>query len=111
MGINMSIIEINVITGAKTERELTADELKAIEENNKIPVEILTVSMRQARLALLKKNLLTTVESLIITPEQLIWWDYSTTVEKYNPLVNEIKIALNWTDEDLTNLFELAASL
>ena len=66
----MSIIEINVITGAKTERELTADELKAIEENNKIPVEILTVSMRQARLALLKENKLSEVEQLIVTDEK-----------------------------------------
>ena len=73
--------------------------------------EITIVSMRQARLALLQENQLDAVEALITTREQHIWWDYSTVVEKYNPLVTEIKTALNWSDEYLTQLFELANTL
>ena len=73
--------------------------------------EITTVSMRQARLALLQEDQLDAVEALITTREQHIWWDFSPNVEKYNSFVTQIKTALGWTDEYLTHLFELAASL
>lgn len=104
----MAIIEINVETGEQTEREYTAEELAAIAANQPKPIEITVVTMRQARLALLQEGLLDDVEALITTPEQRIWWDYSATVEKYNPLCQEIATALNL---DLTKLFELAATL
>jgi hypothetical protein len=74
-------------------------------------VEVITVSMRQCRLALLQENQLDDVEALITTREQLIWWDYSTNVEKYNPMVQDIATALNWKSEYLTSLFELANTL
>lgn len=72
------------------------------------PIEITIVSMRQARLALLQTNKLDAVEAHVTTPEQRIWWDYSTVVEKNNPLCQEIATALNL---DLTALFELAITL
>ena len=72
------------------------------------PKEITTVTMRQARLALLKKELLDDVEALIATHEQRIWWEYSTTVEKYNSITQEISTALKL---DLTELFEFSATL
>jgi len=74
-------------------------------------VEVITVSMRQCRLALLQENQLDDVEALITTREQLIWWDYSTIVEKYNPMVQDIATALNWKSEYLTNLFDIAITL
>ena len=74
-------------------------------------VEITVVTMRQCRLALLQENQLDDVEALITTREQHIWWDYSTQVEKYNPMTQEIASALNWTPEYLTQLFELASTL
>lgn len=70
--------------------------------------EITVVTMRQARLALLQENQLDAVEAMITTPEQRIWWDYSTVVEKYNPLCQQVAAALNL---DLTQLFELANTL
>ena len=73
--------------------------------------EITTVSMRQCRLALLQENQLDDVETLITTREQHIWWDYSTQVDKYNPMTQEIASALNWTPEFLTHLFDLAITL
>ena len=73
--------------------------------------EITTVSMRQARLALLQEDQLDAVEALITTREQHIWWDFSPNVEKYNSFVTQIKTALDWSDEYLTHLFDLAASL
>ena len=75
------------------------------------PIEIISISMRQCRLALLQENQLDDVEALITTREQHIWWDYSTQVEKYNPMTQEIASALNWTPEYLTQLFELASTL
>ena len=72
------------------------------------PVEITQVTMRQARLALLQSGLLDAVEAHVATPEQRIWWDYSTVVEKNNPLCQEISAALGL---DLTVLFDLAAKL
>ena len=75
------------------------------------PIEIKTVSMRQCRLALLQEELLDDVEALITTREQHIWWDYSTQVEKYNPITQQIASALNWSPEFLTGLFELAITL
>ena len=101
-----------------TERDLIADAIAAGWEEitgswplPPVMPEITIVSMRQARLALLQENQLDAVEALITTREQHIWWDYSTVVEKYNPLVTEIKTALNWSDEYLTQLFELANTL
>ena len=76
-----------------------------------VPVEIKQVSMRQCRLALLQENQLVSVEALINTPEQKIWWDYSTVVEKDNQLVKDMAVALDWTPEYLTSLFELANTL
>lgn len=76
-----------------------------------IQPEVTVVSMRQCRLALLQENQLDDVEALITTREQLIWWDYSTAVEKYNPMVQDIATALGWTPEYLTSLFELANAL
>ena len=73
--------------------------------------EIAYVSMRQCRLALLQENQLDDVEALITTREQNIWWDYSTQVDKYNSITQEIANALNWTPEFLTQLFELASTL
>ena len=73
--------------------------------------EITIVSMRQCRLALLQENRLDDVEALIKTREQHIWWDFSTSVEKNNVLVQEIAISLKWTPEYLTHLFDLANTL
>ena len=90
---------------------ITDEEAKEIEEANKPIIYVTVVSMRQARLALLQKDQLDAVEGLINTPELHIWWDYSTIVEKANPLVQQIGLALNWTPEYLTELFELANTL
>ena len=75
------------------------------------PVVIPDISMRQARLALLKDNLLSTVDSAITTDEQRIWWDYSTTVERSNPLVIEVLTALGKTSEEIDQMFIGASQL
>ena len=67
--------------------------------------------MRQARLALLKDNLLSTVDSAITTDEQRIWWDYSTTVERSNPLVIQVLTALGKSASDIDKMFINASIL
>jgi hypothetical protein len=69
------------------------------------PVIIPTLTMRQARLALLDAGLLDEVEAAITTPENRIWWDYSTTVERSHPLVNAVLTALGKTETEIDNMF------
>lgn len=69
------------------------------------PVIIPTLTMRQARLALLGVGLLDEVEAAITTPSDRIWWDYSATVERNHPLVNSVLIALGKTESEIDTLF------
>lgn len=75
------------------------------------PVSIPDISMRQARLALLADGLLATVNLAITTAEQEIWWEYSTVVERSNPLVIEVLTALGKTPEEIDTMFIGAAAL
>lgn len=71
------------------------------------------VSMRQARLALLQGGYLATVNAAIAQGGQAdqITWEYATEVDRSDPLVANMALALNLTETDLDNLFTLAASL
>lgn len=75
------------------------------------------VSMRQARLALHRRNLLQTVsESLAALPdpqktEAQIEWEYATEVVRASPLVMSLASALNLTEKEVDELFFLASSL
>ena len=73
------------------------------------PVIIPTLTMRQARLALLNMALLDDVEAAITTTENRIWWDYSTTVERSNPLVISVLTALGKTSAEIDEMFITAA--
>lgn len=70
-----------------------------------------TLTMRQARLALLDVGLLDEVEAAITTPENRIWWDYSTTVERHHPLVDAVLAALGKSPEEIDEMFIGAAQL
>lgn len=76
-----------------------------------------SVTMRQARLALLGVDKLAAVETAIeALPEPdktqaRIWWEYSGTVERANPLVNAIGGAVGLDAEALDALFTAAQSL
>lgn len=71
------------------------------------------VPMRQARLALLQQNLLATVNAAIAAGSEAdqITWEYATEVDRNSPLVANMAAALNLTEQDLDNLFTLAATL
>lgn len=70
-----------------------------------------SVTMRQARLALLSNNLLDTVNSMLTTSESKINWEYATEVYRNSTLVSEMQTALNLTDEQVDNLFIEASKL
>jgi len=77
----------------------------------------MVVTMRQARLALLQQNLLSGVEAAIAAmPEPdrsqvAIEWEYASTVERLSPWMDAMGTALGLTDEQLDDLFVLAAEL
>ena len=74
-------------------------------------VVIPTITMRQARLGLLANNLLDLVESVITQPNDRVWWEYSTTVERNNPLVIQVLTALGKSYTEIDTLFIQAALL
>lgn len=75
------------------------------------------VTMRQARLALLNQNLLTQVETALHSLESqgkeaaLIEWEYSIHIERNSILVQSLSSTLGFSEEELDNLFTLAATL
>lgn len=77
------------------------------------PAPIPTVSMRQARLALLQNNLLDAVNTAINAGNEAdkITWEYATEVNRSDALVQNLSAALGLSETDLDNLFILASSL
>lgn len=71
------------------------------------------VTMRQARLALLQVNLLSSVNTAIAAGSDTdkITWEYATEVRRDDALVINMATALNLSATDLDNLFTLAATL
>lgn len=76
-----------------------------------------SVTMRQARLALLQSGLLAQVNSAVAAmpgaagDTARIEWEFSSTVERNRPLVQSLVGALGLTDAQLDDLFRLAATL
>lgn len=72
-----------------------------------------SVSMRQARLALLQFGILATVNNAIAagTEADKITWEYATEVNRNDALVQNLSVSLGLTEQDLDNLFLLASSL
>jgi len=76
-----------------------------------------SVTMRQARLALLEAGLLASVETAIATlpsPQKeaaAIEWEYAQEVQRSSGLVPQMAAALGMTDADLDALFVHAATL
>jgi hypothetical protein len=81
------------------------------------PTVPLTVTMRQARLALLQSGHYTAVVDYIngMTGDAgiaaRVTWEYSTTVERYMPLTIQLKGILGLTDLETDALYELATTL
>lgn len=79
--------------------------------------EGLQVTMRQARLALIQQGLLGSVNAAIAQmpePDKSLVeteWEYASTVERGSPWIAAMTSALGLTDEQMDDLFRLAATL
>lgn len=78
----------------------------------------MSVTMRQARIALLSLGMLDQVEAaLAAIPDEmqrrvaLQTWEYSAAVERFNPLIVMLAPALGLTEAQVDDLFRLAATL
>tara|TARA_R110000737_G_C14523957_1_gene475918 strand:+ start:105 stop:383 length:279 start_codon:yes stop_codon:yes gene_type:complete len=71
------------------------------------------ITMRQLRLKLLEQGLLTSVEGSMASADTAvkIEWDYSSTIERLNPLVDSIGSVLGLTSEAIDDLFIAARGL
>lgn len=76
-----------------------------------------SVTMRQARLALLAAGLLPSVDAAIAAlsepqrSEAKIEWEYSQEVQRHNGFVSSVAPALGLTSSDIDNLFVVASTL
>lgn len=76
-----------------------------------------SITMRQARLALLGADLLAGVDAAIASlpsPQKeaaQIEWEYAATVERNSPWVQNLAVALSLSSSQLDSLFEEAARL
>lgn len=72
-----------------------------------------TLTMRQARLGLLARELLDDVEAHVATMPKAsqIEWEYATEVRLDYPLVLELAALLNMSEDEMTGFFEFAELL
>ena len=83
------------------------DEMRA---RNPVPQQ---VTMRQARLELLKRELLDDVEAVISAAgrEAQIQWEYASVVERSNPVIAIVQQQQGMTDVQIDDMFREAAKL
>ena len=99
-------------------RDATPDEIAEIEARaNQPPPVPQSITMRQARLALLNAGLLDDVEAAIITMDEpqrtqtQIEWEYAQEVQRDNALVAALGPKLGLDDAAIDSLFNMAATL
>ena len=96
---------------------ITDEEADAIRAAGAPAPIIREVTMRQARLALLQKGLLGTVNQAIASMPGVagdaarIEWEFSGTVQRDRPLMTALASTLGLSASELDNLFKLAATL
>jgi hypothetical protein len=71
------------------------------------------ITPRQARLVLLQAGLLDAVDALVAQQPKAVQltWEYSTEVQRNNPLLAPLLIALGKTPEEIDAMFVLGAQL
>lgn len=113
----MKRIEVNIQTGQVREVDLTQEEIEEILSRPPVDTTPKSVTMRQARLALLRAGLLQSVNNAIeaMTGPQgqaaRIEWDYSNEVKRDQPLTIALAQAIGMTPEQMDALFVEAAKL
>ena len=81
------------------------------------PIQITSITMRQARLALLAHNKLSDVQTTIdslpspMKEQAQIEWEYASNIEITNPLIVQLMGSLGFTETTLSDLFVEASLL
>ena len=72
----------------------------------------ITITPRQARLALLQSGLLDAVEAMVAAQPRAvqIQWDFATEINRFDLLVCEMLTALGLTSDQVDTLFNLAST-
>lgn len=97
--------------------DIATDTFTEVPYDPPAPIVPESVTMRQARLALLGAGLLSQVNSALNalpSPHKeaaLIEWEYALDVRRDHQLITSLKSSLGLTDEDLDNLFLTASNL
>lgn len=78
-----------------------------------LPVVVLSVTPRQARLALFGAGLLDRVEAAVKQAGGVtqISWEYATVINRDDELIVQIAAGLKLSDEQIDSLFEAAVAL
>lgn len=109
----MKIVNIDLISGNRTERDLTQEEIIEIQSQSIVDPVPQVVTMRQARLALLSAGLLDQVQTAIAQAPRAfqIAWEFASDVERNSPVIAALSSTLGLTEEQIDNLFILAGGL
>lgn len=109
-----------LLSGQSAGKVIAADETgyPTLENAPALPPQVpAIVTMRQARLALHASGLLAGVEAAIESledppkTEARIEWDFSSEVHRNKPFVEMLTAALGLTEQEVDDLFTLAATL
>lgn len=88
------------------------DELKEVLKAAQVP-PYLSATPRQVRLVLQENNLLDTVDAALKSAdeESQISWEYSTVVDRDNPLLKQLASSLGISDAQIDAMFARAVTL
>jgi hypothetical protein len=72
-----------------------------------------TITPRQARLALLQEGMLDMVNSIVAQQPKYVQltWEYSTEIQRNNPLLNNLLAYLGKTPDEIDSIFRIAAEM
>lgn len=93
--------------------EITDEEAELIRQENAPPIQIENVTPRQIRQALNSLGLRSSVEAAVAAGNQDLkdWWEFSTYFGRTHPVVISMGQSLGQSEQDMDDLWELAASL
>ena len=96
--------------------QITDKEAKAIQDKQLASIAVIvptSLTMKQARLALLSAGYLNDVIAGIsqMSRESQIIWEFSSTVERNDPLTKSLALALGLDDAALDKLFKAGSAL
>jgi hypothetical protein len=92
--------------------------LPIVLRNGNIVEQIQSVSMAQARIALIGMDLIDKVDSAIDTivdakekAKAKTWWEYAQTVDRHSAIVQQLITALGLSDEQVDELLSIASNI